>query len=185
MQKYLTPAHYFSHCATLLRTRPWPLSPRPWWFLIWLPSFLLLLEVFEVNNSMLSDALGEQHCEVWLVGHTQYITIFNYILALQQYMCLQAFGTSQVTQRCIKVLDMCEILATHFRLPSDLGGTPHFWSLGRRWSLDSYSSLTATAQTHDIESTNTVLLFRTEELESMLLIWKTFTSKATEWRSQP
>ena len=54
---HLTPTHYFSHCAALLR-------PRPCWFLIWLPSSPLLLEAFEVTNSMLSDALGEQHYEV-------------------------------------------------------------------------------------------------------------------------
>ena len=38
----------------------------------------------------------------------------------------------QETEKCINIMDMCEMLAIHFRLPSDLRGSPHFESLGRR-----------------------------------------------------
>ena len=41
---------------------------------------------------------------------------------------------------------MCEMLATHFRLPSDLRVSPHFESLGRRQGFDSNTSLASSLE---------------------------------------
>lgn len=66
----LTPNHYFSHCAMRLRNRPWPLNPRPGWFLIESPSSLPLLEDFRGINGRLSDS--PWHAAMWLaqIGST-------------------------------------------------------------------------------------------------------------------
>lgn len=52
---------------------------------------------------------------------------------------------AQDTEKCISIMEMCEMLAIHFTLPSDLRGSPHLESLGRRQGFDSNSSLTAMA----------------------------------------
>lgn len=52
---------------------------------------------------------------------------------------------AQETEKCISIMEMCEMLAIHFRLPSDLRGSPHLESLGRRQGFDSNSSLTVMA----------------------------------------
>lgn len=65
---------------------------------------------------------------------------------------------------------MSEIFTAHLKVPFKLGKIPHFWSLGKRQGLDSYSFPTAMAQKYDLEQTNEVLLFRTQGLESMLQI---------------
>ena len=53
---------------------------------------------------------------------------------------------AQETEKCVNIMDMCEMLATHFRLPSDLRVSPHFESLGRRQGFDSNSSLASSLE---------------------------------------
>lgn len=69
-KNHLTPNHYFSQCAMLLRIRPLPLNSRPWWFLIWLPSSLLVLEPLKLQTACSLILLGKQHYKVWLVWQT-------------------------------------------------------------------------------------------------------------------
>lgn len=116
-----------------------------------------MLEAYDVTNSMSSD-------NTWkavLVRCGLFGRLSTYILALQQYMCLYTFGTSQETQKQSKLLDMCEIIAAHFRTPIQFGENLPFvesWQeTGSRLLLIPGSW----AQTYDLESTNEVLLLRT------------------------
>lgn len=123
----------------LLKNRPLTLIPRPWWFLIWLPSSILLLEAFEVTNRMLSYAPWK--AALWGVACLAG-SVAAHWRCNRTRVCRHL---AQVTERHIKELDVCESSAAHLELPSNLVESLIYGSLAGR-------ILTAIAQTHDLES---------------------------------
>lgn len=123
----------------LLKNRPLTCIPRPWRFLIWLPSSILLLEAFEVTNRMLS--YGPWKAALWgvacLAGSAAAYWHCNRVSVCRHL--------AQVTERHIKELDVCESLAAHLELSYNLLESLIYGSLAGH-------ILTATPQTHDLAS---------------------------------
>lgn len=123
----------------LLKNRPLTLIPRPWWFLIWLPSSILLLEAFEVTNRMLSDA-------PWKAARWGVACLAGSVAAYWRCNRMRVCRhLAQVTERHSQVLDVCESLAAHSELPCNLVESPIYGSLAG-------CILTAIGQTHDLAS---------------------------------